>query len=80
MVGFKDTAKYRESLATGCMFAQNDCLSTNRNGSDRIIRELQEQLQDHRQQIQNFLQTCQTQEERFSGQIAQKDEAIEQKA
>ena len=79
MVGLKDTAKYRESLATGCMSAQNDRLNTNRNGSDRIIRELQEQLQDHRQQIQNLLQTCQTQEERFSRQIAQKDEAIEQK-
>ena len=32
MVGLKDTAKYRESLATGCMIAQNEHLSTNRNG------------------------------------------------
>ena len=72
IAGLKDTAQYRESMAS--LMVQNEHLRTSSNESSRMIRELESQ----RQRIQNLLQTCQTQEERFSRQIAQKDEEIEQ--
>ena len=77
MVGLKDTAKYRESLANSTV--QRECLRTGSNGNDRMrMRELQEQLQTQRQQIQDLIQRCQIQEEQFSQQIARKSEVIAQ--
>ena len=79
MVDLKDTAKYRESVANSTV--QRECLRTSSDGNDRMgmqTRELQEQLQNQRQQIQDLIQTRQAQEERFSRQIAQKNEMIQQ--
>ena len=78
IAGLKVTSKYRESVAKISLMVQNERHNTSSNESGRMIGELQEQLQSQQQRIQNLLQTCQTQEERFSRQIAQKDESIEQ--
>ena len=78
IVGLKDTAMYRGSVAKINLMIQNERLSTSSNESGRMAGELQEQLQSQQQRIQNLLQSCQTQEEQFSRQIAQKDGVIEQ--
>lgn len=72
----RDICKYRESLAHTT--SQNEPLQNSSTRDERMVQELEEQIRGQRQEIRNLHQTCQSQVEQFSQQIAQKNELIEQ--